>query len=142
MSSLFMGEYKHTLDTKGRLIVPSKFREPLGERFIVSRGVDYCLSIYPFESWEALSKKLEEATGAEGRQMRRFFMSGASDTEIDKQGRILIPQQLRSFSNLKKDVVFAGVGDHIELWDAEAWEENKGFSDPADFMESLEKFGI
>ena len=102
---MFISEYNHTLDSKGRLIVPSKFRESLGERFYLTKGLDGCLSVYPTEEWGFFMEKLKKLpmTNKDARKFSRFFLAGATECEIDKQGRILIPANLREFAKLEKD---------------------------------------
>ena len=102
---MFIGEYNHTIDTKGRLIVPSKFREALGDEFVVTKGLDGCLFVYPMEEWTAFTDKLKDLplTKKDARQFSRFFLAGAASCEVDKQGRILIPSVLREFAGLEKD---------------------------------------
>lgn len=104
---MFMGEYNHTIDAKGRLIIPSKFRELLGEEFVLTKGLDGCLSIYPMDEWNAFEEKLRALplTNKNARTFTRFFVAGATNCELDKQGRILVPQTLREFAGLEKDVV-------------------------------------
>ena len=108
---MFMGQYNHTIDTKGRLIVPSKFRERLGDEFVVSKGMDGCLFVYANEDWTAFEQKLTSLPliNKEARKFARFFLAGASQVEVDKQGRILIASNLREFAGLDKDVVLVGV---------------------------------
>lgn len=122
---MLIGEYYHTLDKKGRVIVPSRFREKLGESFLVTRGLDSCLFLYPRQEWESLENKLKNLpfTKAETRAFLRIFFSGASEVEIDKQGRILVPSLLREHAHLNKDVVFIGVSNRAEIWGKEIWEE-------------------
>lgn len=125
MSTFFTGEYRHSLDSKGRLIVPSKFRDKLGSRFMIGRGYDACLLIYDMEDWEAFSARLAALPGnsVKARKVVRYFMSGTMEVEIDKQGRILLPQQLRDMAGITKDVVFAGGGARAELWDAATYDQ-------------------
>ena len=113
-----MGEYHHNIDDKNRLIVPSKFREKLGETFIVTRGLENCLFIYALEDWERIVKKLESLpfTKKDARKFMRFFLSGATNLEFDKQGRITIPSPLLSHANIKKECVIIGVGERAEIW--------------------------
>lgn len=120
----FIGEYYHTIDAKGRVIIPLKFREALGDAFIISKGLDGCLWIQPMDEWRDFTAKLRELStiDKESRQFKRFFMAGAADCEFDKQGRILIPAPLRKYANLQKDVVLAGMDTRIELWAEEKWE--------------------
>ena len=120
---MFMGEYNHTIDAKGRLIIPAKFREPLGEEFVLTRGLDGCLYIYPMDEWEAFEEKLRALplTNKNARDFVRFFLSGATECEIDKQGRFLITSNLREYATLEKDAIIIGVGTRIEIWNREKW---------------------
>ena len=113
---MFMGEYNHTIDAKGRLIIPSRFRELLGEEFVLTRGLDGCLSIYPMDEWVAFEEKLRALplTNKDARTFSRFFVAGATACQLDKQGRILVPQTLRQFAGLDKDVVLTGNLNRIE----------------------------
>ena len=119
-----MGEYQHSVDAKGRLIVPSKFRDALGESFVITRGLDNCLFGYPMEEWRKLEEKLKNLpmTKKDARAFARFFFSGATEVEIDKQGRINIPSTLLQHANLEKDCVVVGVSSKIEIWAKDAWE--------------------
>ena len=118
-----MGEYNHIIDAKGRLIIPAKFREELGDSFVVTRGLGSCLSIYPEAAWERMIAKVQELpmTDKRGRDFKRYIVSGASDCELDKMGRILLPQPLRNFAGLTKEVVLVGQIDFIEIWDKDKW---------------------
>ena len=130
---MFMGEYNHTIDAKGRLIIPSKFRELLGEEFVLTKGLDGCLSIYPMDEWKAFEEKLRALplTNKNARTFTRFFVAGATNCELDKQGRILVPQTLREFAGLEKDVVLTGMLNRIEIWSKEKWNENNSLDDVA-----------
>lgn len=121
---MFMGEYNHTVDKKGRLIMPAKFREMLNDKFIITKGLDHCLFVYPIDEWEFIEQKLRSLpfTQKDARAFVRFFFSGALETEIDKQGRILIPPNLREFAKINKEVVVIGVSTRIEIWSREEWE--------------------
>lgn len=121
---MFMGEYRHTIDDKGRIIVPAKFRDGLGDTFVVTRGLDNCLFAYPRSEWTQLEQKLKALpfTKADARKFTRFFFSGASEVELDKQGRVNIPANLREYARLKKDCVVIGVSTRIEIWCKEEWE--------------------
>ncbi|MCR5033155.1 MAG: division/cell wall cluster transcriptional repressor MraZ [Lachnospiraceae bacterium] len=123
---MFKSEYNHTLDPKGRLIVPSKFRDELGDSFVVTKGLDGCLLIYPNVTWNVFEEKLRALpqTKKEVRTLVRYFLAGAADCEVDKQGRILIPGNLRDFASIEKDVVFVGVGEKIEIWSKEKYEQD------------------
>ncbi len=122
---MLMGEYHHSIDEKGRIIIPSKFRYDLGEKFIVTRGLDKCLFIYSENEWNKLVNKLKNLpfTKQDTRNFLRFFLSGATECEFDKQGRINITSPLVSYADLKKDCVIIGVNDRLEVWSASAWEE-------------------
>ncbi|WP_026858473.1 MULTISPECIES: division/cell wall cluster transcriptional repressor MraZ [Jeotgalicoccus] len=122
---MFMGEYKHNLDTKGRIIVPSKFRELLDEQFVITRGLDRCLFAYTVDEWSRIEEKLKALplTKKDARKFTRLFFSGATNVEIDKQGRINIPQNLREYAGLLKDCTVIGVSSRIEIWDSAAWED-------------------
>ena len=122
---MFMGEYEHSIDIKGRIIVPAKFREGLGKNFIITKGLDNCLFVYPTEEWNLIEKKLRSLpfTKADARAFARFFFSGASECEVDKQGRVLIPPNLRKYAKLNKEVVSIGVSSRVEIWSKEVWEE-------------------
>ncbi len=121
---MFMGEYQHSVDAKGRLIIPSKFREGLGNTFVITRGLDNCLFGYPMDEWRKLEEKLKELpmTKKDARAFARFFFSGATEVEIDKQGRINIPSTLTSYAKLEKECVVLGVSSKIEIWAKDAWE--------------------
>jgi MraZ protein len=120
---MFMGEYQHTIDPKGRLIIPAKFRDELGETFVVTKGLDYCLFVYPMSEWNILEEKLKALpfTKADARAFVRFFFSGASECELDKQGRILLPANLREYALVEKEVVIIGVSNRVEIWAKNQW---------------------
>lgn len=140
---MFMGEYNHTIDEKGRIIIPSKFRELLGDSFVVTQGLDGCLFVYANEEWEEFVEGLKKLPGnKEARQLQRYFMAGAAQCEVDKQGRILIPQKLRVQAGLLKDVVFVGVLSKIEIWSKERWEENDGYDNMDEIAEHMSEFGL
>ncbi|MBO4292708.1 MAG: division/cell wall cluster transcriptional repressor MraZ [Lachnospiraceae bacterium] len=141
---MFMCEYNHTVDAKGRLIIPAKFREVLGDEFVVCKGLDHCLYIYSNEDWEAFSAQLAALplTNKEARQFVRFFLSGASQVEVDKQGRILVPPTLRTFAELDKDVVLAGAGHRIEIWNKARWDGECIDDDMDEIAATMDKLGI
>ena len=120
---MLIGEYEHSLDTKGRLIMPSKLREDMGEKFIVTKGLDGCLFGFSKNEWQNFEEKLKTLplTNKNARDFVRFFLSGATECEIDKQGRFLIANNLREYATLEKDVVIIGVGTRLEIWDREKW---------------------
>ena len=141
---MFMGEYNHTIDAKGRLIIPARFRELLGEEFILTKGLDGCLSIYPMDAWETFETKLRALplTNKNARTFTRFFVAGATNCELDRQGRILVPQTLREFAGLEKEVVLTGNLDRIEIWSKEKWSENCNYDDMDNIAESMQDMGI
>lgn len=122
---MFMGEFLHTVDSKGRLIIPAKFRETLGDKFIATKGLDNCLFLYPENEWQNFEEKLKKLPVSQpnARAFVRFFFSGAAECEFDKQGRILLPANLREYAALEKDVVVVGVMNRIEIWDAAKWKD-------------------
>ena len=135
--TMYIGEYHHSIDDKGRLIIPSKFRDELGERFIVTRGIENCLFVYSEESWTKIVDKLESLpfTKKDARQFIRFFLSGATIAEFDKQGRINITSPLISYANINKECVIIGTGDRLEIWSEESW--NDFFTSAKDNMSDI-----
>ncbi|TFB23306.1 division/cell wall cluster transcriptional repressor MraZ [Filobacillus milosensis] len=138
---MFMGEFQHNIDSKGRIIVPAKFREGLGDSFVLTRGLDNCLFAYPQEEWRILEEKLKKLplTKKDARAFTRFFFSGAIECEIDKQGRINIPSPLRNFADLEKECIIIGVSNRIELWSKDKWtdyveESEESFAEIAENM--------
>jgi len=137
---MFMGEYAHTIDTKGRLIIPAKFRDGLGDKFVITKGLDNCLFVYPMDEWNQIEKKLRSLpfTKSDARAFARFFFSGACECEVDRQGRTLIPANLRKYAKLDKEVVVIGVSSRVEIWSKEVWEEySRGTAE--DYEEIAEK---
>lgn len=121
---MLMGIYEHALDAKGRLIIPAKLREELGDNFFITKNVDSCLAIYPENEWQKFKEKLDtlpKISSEAARRLRRFYFGNSQLLEADKQGRVLIPQTLRDFAGLTKDVTLVGVDDHVEIWDQESW---------------------
>lgn len=143
---MFMGEYSHTIDAKGGIIVPVKFRESLGDNFVVTKGLDNCLFVYTKEDRQKFEEKLRTLplTNKDARKFTRFFLAGAAEMEVDKQGRILIPSVLREFASLEKDVVFVGVGSRIEIWNRAGWDESiSGYDDDMDEVaENMDSLGF
>ena len=143
---MFMGEFQHSIDAKGRLIVPAKFREKLGDTFVVTRGLDGCLFGYPLDEWNKLEEKLNEMPLAkkDARLFVRFFYSAATECEIDKQGRINIPQTLRAHAQLEKSCVIIGVSNRIEIWDEARWQSFTKEAELSfdDIAESMIDFGL
>ena len=123
--SMLMGEYHHTIDDKGRLILSAKFRDDLGDSFVITRGLETCLFVYPMKEWEKITKRLNTLpfTKKNARSFSRFILSGATVTEFDRQGRINITSPLISYADIKKECVIIGVGDRLEVWASEKWNE-------------------
>ncbi|MBO1086414.1 MULTISPECIES: division/cell wall cluster transcriptional repressor MraZ [Enterococcus] len=143
---MLMGEFRHNIDAKGRLIVPSKLREELGEQFVLTRGLDGCLFGYPISEWNELESKLNDMPLAkkDARTFVRFFYSAATECELDKQGRINIPNTLRNYATITKECVIVGVSNRIEIWDEAKWQE---FSEAAEenfdeIAENMIDFGL
>ena len=143
---MLIGEYKHTIDNKKRLAIPAKFRKDLGEKAVITKGFESCLVIYILDEWQKHAQKLESLpTGqADARNLARMILSGASDVELDKLGRILIPDYLKNYASLKKNVTLLGLSNKIEIWDTEKWEEHrkKTESSVGDIAERLKELGI
>ena len=140
---MFMGTYDHSIAAKGRVLVPAKFREELGDSFVVTLGLDGCLFVYPQEDWEDFVKQLRELPGSkEARKLQRYFMAGAASCELDKQGRTLIPANLREKAGLEKDIVFVGVMGKVEIWSKERWAENDDFDNVDDIAEHMSDLGL
>ena len=120
---MFIGEYQHSLDSKNRIIVPSKLREGLGDKFVITKGLDGCIYAYTISEWEILENKLKTLplTNRDARAFVRFFFSGACIVELDKQGRGLIPQNLKEYAGIEKDIVSIGVLSRVEIWSKEKW---------------------
>lgn len=143
---LFMGEFQHNLDDKNRLIMPAKFREGLGERFIITKGLDTCLFAYPATEWQELATKLQSLpfTKADSRAFVRLFFSGASECEFDKQGRIVIPGNLKDYAKLDKECVVIGVSNRVEIWSKAQWDNYSSGAEGAyeEIAEKLDGLGI
>ena len=143
---MLVGEYRHNVDTKGRISVPSKFRDDLGQSFVVTKGLDNCLFAYSKEEWKNLESQLNTLplTNQEARAFKRFFFSGAAECEVDKQGRVNIPQSLRDYAKLQKDVVIVGLSNRAEIWNNNQWDKYNGqSSDDITKLESqMSKLGI
>ncbi len=136
------GEYQHTIDTKGRVFIPIKLREGLGERFTITKGLDACLFLYPEAAWTALEEKIEALPLSKSRNLQRFFFSAAADVEADKQGRILIPSNLRAYAGLTKDVSIIGVSGHAEIWDSNKWNTYNEALTTENIAEAMEELGF
>lgn len=141
---MFIGEYNHSVDTKGRMNVPAKFREDLGERFFMTKGLDNCLFMFPETEWRVFEDKLKQLplTNRNARAFVRLFFAGATECTLDKQGRVNIPQTLRDHGEIEKDVIVIGVGTRVELWSTTNWNsyndpENISYDDIAEQMAEL-----
>lgn len=144
--NMFIGEFNHNLDNKGRIAVPAKFRNKLTTGAIVTRGLDHCLFVFDFKEWEVLAQKLISLplAQANSRAFTRLMLAGAADVELDKQGRILIPDYLREYAGLKKQSVITGLYNRFEIWDAESWKQykTKTESQSDEIAEKLGELGI
>jgi len=143
---MLIGEYKHTIDTKKRLAIPSKFRKALGKRAVITRGLDNCLVLYPMEEWDKMAKKLESlpTSQVDARNFARIMLSGATDTTLDKLGRILIPDYLKNYASFKKNVAILGLSNRIEIWDEGRWQKFKKKTEMVvgDIAEKLKELGV
>lgn len=140
---MFMGQYEHSIDAKGRIIIPVKYREDLGESFVVTRGLDGCLFLYPAQEWQSFVEKLKELPSNQNtRKIQRQFLSKAMEVSLDKQGRILIPAILREVAALEKEVVFVGMMNRIEVWDKNRLEEQEMGQDEQDLEANLDELDI
>ncbi len=141
--AMFMGQYEHSIDTKGRVIIPAKYREELGENFVVTRGLDGCLFLYPQAEWQNFVEKLQKLPSNQNtRKMQRQFLSKAMEVAVDKQGRILVPSLLREIAALEKDVVFVGMMNRIEVWDKERLHQQDVQQDDEALEETMDELGI
>ena len=138
---MLMGEYHHNIDEKNRLIIPSKFRSELGEKFVITRGLENCLFVYSLVEWENIVNNLRTLpfTKKDSRNFTRFFLSGATECELDKQGRVSITSPLVKHADLKHECVIIGANDRLEIWDSDAWEKffNTNEENFADIAENL-----
>lgn len=139
-----MGEYSHSLDTKGRLIMPAKLRQDIGEKFILTKGLDGCLFAFSQTEWLNFEEKLKSLplSDKNARNFVRFFLSGATECEIDKQGRFLIPTNLRIAGNLEKEAIIIGVGTRLEIWNKETWEKCDQEISADEIAENMANLGI
>ena len=141
---MLTGEYQHNIDLKGRMIMPAKFRDELGDKFVATKGLDKCLFVFPLCEWQKLDKQLSELSIAKGRDLQRFFIGSKADCEVDNQGRILIPLKLREYAGLEKDVTIIGLNRRAEIWNTAAWnDENEKFLKNTDEVAlRMEELGI
>lgn len=143
---MFIGEYEHALDEKKRVMLPKAFKSGLGKKMVLTRGLDNCLFVYSMGAWEKIAERLQNLSfaQADSRSFNRFFLSGAVEIEVDAAGRMLIPDHHKQFAGLKRSVVFAGVSDRVEIWDAGQWKSYKArIEKQADAMaEKLGDIGV
>ncbi|MCF0185837.1 MAG: division/cell wall cluster transcriptional repressor MraZ [Bacteroidaceae bacterium] len=141
---MFMGEYSHNIDAKNRLIMPAKFREQLGDRFIATKGLDGCLFVYSLSEWETIEAKFREIplTTKDARKFLRFFFAGAAECEVDKQGRVLIPPSLKEYAGLEKEVMSVGVLNRVEIWSKERWLSDNTYDDMDEIAEHMAELGL
>lgn len=142
MGKMLIGTYQHSLDTKGRVIFPAKLREDLGESFVITRGLDGCIFVYPEESWQTLGERIKELSLTKARNIQREFFANATIVEPDKQGRILIPANLREYAKLEKDLVIIGAFDRAEIWDEENWLNQKDSITEDMLIETMDDIGL
>lgn len=146
MSNMFIGEYNHSVDEKGRMAVPAKFRTKLKQGAVVTKGLDNCLVIYPRAEWEQLAEKLSSLpiSQANTRAFSRLMLAGAMDIELDKQGRMVIPEYLRQYASVEKKVVVAGLYNRLEIWDQAKWESYRSETEDAsnEIAEQLGELGV
>ncbi len=141
---MFLGEYAHTIDDKGRLTLPARYRVELAAGVVVTRGLDKCLFVFPMHEWQKLSEKVSALplTDTSAREFRRLLFSGAMDAELDKQGRVLLPQYLRDYADLDGNVILAGLNTHMEIWSPDAWNAIRATIDSAANVEQWARLGI
>jgi len=135
------GEFQHTIDAKGRLFVPAKFREELGERFVVTKGLDNCLFVYPKENWDVLEEKIR-ALPLSKANLQRFFLSSAVECELDAQGRVLLPQSLREHACLLREATVIGVSSRAEIWDTQRWHDYNSVMTSDKITEAMDEIGF
>lgn len=140
---MLLGEYKHNVDVKGRVSVPAKFRDDLGQSFVITKGLDNCLFAYSKEEWKVFEDKLKQLplTNSDARDFMRFFFAGANECEVDSQGRINIPQNLRDYANIKKEVIIVGLSTRVEIWNLDAWNKNES-NDCTKITSQMSNLGI
>ena len=141
---MLIGEYEHSLDAKGRMIMPAKLRADIGEKFILSKGLDGCLFAFSMQEWNNFEEKLKSLplSDKNARSFVRFFLAGATECEIDKQGRFLIPNNLRVIANLEKEAIIIGVGTRLEIWNKETWEKCDENISADEIAENMANLGI
>lgn len=139
---MLTGQYTHSIDAKGRVNFPAKLREELGERFIITRGLDNCLFVYSVDEWNQLAAKLHELPISKSAPLNRFFFAGAAEAEPDKQGRVLLPAHLREYAGLDRDVTIAGVSNRAEIWDTARWEKQNELLTADSIASAMDELGF
>ena len=139
---MLIGEYAHSLDAKGRVNFPSRLREDLGDRFILAKGLDGCLFVYSLVEWAGLEEKIKSLPMSKARTLQRFLFSGAADVELDKQGRLVIPPNLREYAGLTKDVMIIGASNRAEVWDKDKWQASCDSLTPDMVAQAMEDLGF
>jgi len=143
---MFIGEYSYTIDSKKRMAIPSRFRKELGKKAVITRGIDNCLVVYPMKEWENLAKKLGSlpATQVDARKFSRIMLAGAMDVNLDNLGRILLPDYLKNYASLKKNIVICGLFNRLEIWDENKWQDYKTKTEMTvgDIAEGLKELGL
>lgn len=142
VEDMLMGSYQHNIDAKGRVIMPAKFREELGEVFYATKGTDECIMVLSAAGWEELSRKICSLPSAQAKDLRRFFFSSAAELEPDKQGRVLVPQLLREHAHLDKDVMIIGTGTRVEIWDLDRWNNYNNEISESQVLEIMSMYDI
>jgi MraZ protein len=143
-TNMLIGEYEHSVDVKGRLIMPSKIRDEIGYKFIVTKGLDGCLFVFPINEWQAFQEKLKALpiSDKNARDFTRFFFAGAIECEMDKQGRFLISSNLREFAGIDKDVITIGMNSRLEIWSKEKWKQCDGNISAEEIAVHMTNLGI
>lgn len=139
---MLISEYNHNIDEKGRLFIPAKLRSVLGTSFIVTRSVDHCISVYSLEEWKNIEEKIRVLPSSKSREIQRFLFASASELTADKNGRVVIPQNLREYAFLTKEVVIAGAGSKAEIWDKERWDKMQAKLSPEDIAATMDELGF
>jgi len=139
---VLIGEYQHTIDPKGRVFVPVHFRDDLSEHFIITKGLDDCLYAYSMAEWQDLEIKIRSLPMSKARNLQRFFFSGATDVEVDKQGRVLLSANLREYAALNKDIMIIGASNHAEIWDKQKWEQTCSSITSESVAEAMDQLGF
>ena len=139
---MYIGEYFHSLDEKGRVNFPAKLRKELGDQFVITKGLDGCLAAYSMPEWEKISEVVAGLPKAKARDLKRFMFSSASVVTADKQGRVVVTPTLRAFAKIEKDIAVIGASDHVEIWDKDTWIERSSSMDSDAIAEAMDELGF